>query len=453
VEAFQYHVYICDQKKPEGVPGCAAAGSGKVIEAMRREVGRQGLGDKVQITTCGSLGLCEWGPNMVVYPEGVWYCGVMPEDVPQIVREHFGEGTVVARLAKDDVNALRAEIDKNKARMMAAMKARDEAGVLPDDLLQMIRGFQESRIILTALELDLFSAIGKGATAVEAAGKIKADARAVEKLLDALVALELLTKIKERFFNSQNSARYFMEDSPDSCRLAQIHTANLWQRWSTLTECVRQGTSVTYTEMAERGDAWTAPFIAAMHKNSLARAPQVVRAVGAEKINRMLDIGGGSAGYSIAFAKANPHLTGVVFDLPAVVSIARANIEQAGLANRLSVQPGDMRTDDFGRGFDLVLLSAICHMNGPQQNIELLEKSGKALIPGGRIVIQDFILNEDKTSPRTAALFAINMLVGTLNGSTYAESEYGDWLRQAGFTSIERLRLPGPTGLLVAFKP
>lgn len=453
MEPYQYHVFICDQKKPEGAPGCAASGSGKVIEVMRREVGRQGMGDKVQVTTCGSLGLCEWGPNMVVYPEGTWYCGVTPDDVPQIVKEHFGEGKVVARLAKSDIGALKAEIEKNKARMMAAMKARDEAGVLPDDLMQMIRGFQESRVVLTAIELDVFSAIGDGATAPEVAKKAKADSRGAGKLLDALVALELLTKDKEKYYNTPISKRYLMTDSPDSSRMAIMHSANLWKRWSTLTDCVRQGKSITYSDMAERGDDWATSFIAAMHRNSLARAPQVVRLAGADKIRKMLDIGGGSGGYSIAFAKANKNLKSVVFDLPAVVTIAKNNIQQAGLADRISVQAGDMRTDDFGRGFDFILLSAICHMNGPRQNIDLLKKAWQAIDSGGRIVIQDFILNEGRTSPRTAALFAINMLVGTLNGSTYTENEYGDWLKQAGFTSIQRLRLPGPTGLMVASRP
>ena len=70
MEPFRYHVFICDQEKPEGVPCCAARGSGKTLEALRKEIAVRGLMDSVQITVCGSLGLCERGPNMVVYPEG-----------------------------------------------------------------------------------------------------------------------------------------------------------------------------------------------------------------------------------------------------------------------------------------------------------------------------------------------------------------------------------------------
>ena len=83
MEPFRYHVYLCEQQKPEGVPCCCARGSRAVVEALRKELAARGLFNEVQITTCGSLGLCERGPNMVVYPEGVWYSGLTPEDVPE----------------------------------------------------------------------------------------------------------------------------------------------------------------------------------------------------------------------------------------------------------------------------------------------------------------------------------------------------------------------------------
>jgi len=85
MEPFRYHVFMCNQCKAEGVPCCAVRGSGNVIEALRHEIAAQGLIDEVQITLCGSVGLCERGPNMVVYPEGVWYSAVQPKDVPEIV--------------------------------------------------------------------------------------------------------------------------------------------------------------------------------------------------------------------------------------------------------------------------------------------------------------------------------------------------------------------------------
>lgn len=453
MEAYEYHAYICNQQKPEGIPGCAAHGSEKIIDAMRREVARQGLGDKVQITTSGSIGLCEWGPNMIVYPEGTWYCGMKPEDVPEIVSQHFGKGRPVERLVRQDVKELKAEIEKNKGKMLAGMKAREEAGVMPDDLAGMIQGFRESRIILTAVELDLFSAIGEGASAKAVAGKLGTDERATGLLMNALVSLGLLIKTGETYKNSLNASKYLSEGAPHDSRASLGHTINLWQRWSTLTECVRQGTSVTHKDVTERPEGWADSFIAAMHKNTLARAPLVARAVGTEGVKKMLDVGGGSGGYSIAFAKASPQLESVVFDLPDVVKLTEKYVADAGLSDRVTTQTGDMRTDDFGNGYDMVLISAICHMFDREGNKQLFKKAFKALNPGGRVVVQDFILNPDKASPKTAAVFALNMLVGTRAGGTYAESEYASWLKDAGFKGIKRIPLPGPTGLIVAEKP
>lgn len=127
MQPFKYHLFICTQQKPEGVPGCAASGSEKVLDALRAEVGRAGLADEVQITTCGSIGLCERGPNLVIYPEGAWYSGVKVEDVPELVREHFVHGRPVARLLNADAAAVKAEILENRRKYLARLKAEAEA--------------------------------------------------------------------------------------------------------------------------------------------------------------------------------------------------------------------------------------------------------------------------------------------------------------------------------------
>ncbi len=449
MQPFRYHVFVCSQQKPEGIPCCAARGSSRVIEALRREVAARGLLDKVQITLCGSLGLCERGPVMVVYPEGVWYSGLTPKDIPELVQSHFQRGHVVERLANPDGNAVRLEIESNRERMQAAMRARDEAGVLPDELVQTIRGFQESRVMLTAIELDLFTAVGQSATARDVARKLGTDERATEMLLNALVAMDMLEKLDGVFRTTPATTRFFAGSSPDNAREAMMHTVHLWTRWSTLTECVRAGTSVASEEMADRGEAWTRAFIAAMHRNAADRAPLVIRAIGTEGIARVLDVGGGSGAYSIAFARANDSVRVELLDLPTVIPIAKSHIEEAGLSERISARAGDLRTDAFGEGYDLVFASAICHMLSEDENKDLLKRCWKALVPKGRLVIQDFILEPDKTAPRFAALFALNMLVGTQRGSSYSNQEYAAWLKDAGFSQACHIRLPGPTGLMV----
>jgi len=135
--------------------------------------------------------------------------------------------------------------------------------------------------------------------------------------------------------------------------------------------------------------------------------------------------------------------------LAKVIPIAQGHIESAGLAGRIRTRPGDLRTDKFGKGYDLVFVSAICHMLSDEENKGLVKRCFAALAPKGRLVIQDFILEPDRTAPKSAALFALNMLVGTEAGNTYTEAEYATWLREAGFQDVRHIRLPGPSGLIV----
>ncbi len=319
-----------------------------------------------------------------------------------------------------------------------------------DQLNERTRAFQESRVLLTAIELDLFTALGEGAPARELARRLGTDARATEMLLNALVALGALEKHNGVYRCAPATGRYWSDNSPQSERTAMMHTVHLWRRWSTLTKCVRAGTAVGYEEIGERGETWIKAFIAAMHRNASQRAPDVVKAVGVESVRRMLDVGGGSGAYSIAFAQANPALRAEILDLAEVLPIADGHIAAATLADRVATRVGDLRTDRLGEGFDLVFVSAICHMLGPEENADLLRRCFEALAPGGRAVIQDFILDEDKTSPAPAALFALNMLVGTKSGSSYNEQEYAHWFKLAGFDEIRRVNLAGPTALMLA---
>src|ERR1017187_2180952 len=124
---FRFHVFVCDQQKPEGVPCCAARGSGQVLEALRREVAARGLVDTVQVTACGSLGLCEHGPNLVGYPEGIWYSGGTAAVVPKLVHSHFQERTPVERLVCADPAAVRPKTLTNREKMLATHLAPESA--------------------------------------------------------------------------------------------------------------------------------------------------------------------------------------------------------------------------------------------------------------------------------------------------------------------------------------
>jgi predicted O-methyltransferase YrrM len=318
----------------------------------------------------------------------------------------------------------------------------------PDEFTQMTNAWREGRIVLTAIELDLFSAVGEGATAAEVAARLAADPRGVACLLHALAALGLLEKRGESFHDGPVAARFLRAGSPDDRRGALLHTAALWHRWSALTECVRDGRPAPRGPRDERD---TAAFIAAMHANSTQRAPALVAALDLSGVRRVLDVGGGSGGYAIALARALPQARIEVLDQADVVPLTQRYVHEAGLSDRVGTRVGDLNADDFAAGYDLVLISAICHMNGPAQNADLIRRAARALAPGGRVVVLDHILEPDRTAPLAGAIFAVNMLVNTEAGGNYTEAEYFGWMRDAGLAPA-RVRLSGPTGLIVGTK-
>jgi SAM-dependent methyltransferase len=307
-----------------------------------------------------------------------------------------------------------------------------ESRTLPD-LLQAMRGFQESRVLLTAMELDILPACGAGANADAVAAVIGCDPRATGMLLNTLASMGVLVKEGERFRCTEAAAALGRE------RAGMLHMANLWDTWSSLTGCVRTGTTARTGPPGGKVEH----FIAAMHARARTVAGDALRVVGHRGVRRLLDVGGGPATFAIAFAQAEPGLRAEVLDLGPVLPIAREHIREAGLADRVHVSTGDLRTDSFGEGYDLVLVSAICHMLGEDQNRDLLARCARALAPGGRVAIREFILDPDRAGPPTAAMFALNMLVGTPGGNTYTEAKYRSWLAQAGCSRISR---PEPAG-------
>ena len=326
----------------------------------------------------------------------------------------------------------------------------DPPAAPPDDFTRMVNAWRESRIVLTAVELDLFSAIGDGGTAADVARRLAADPRGTGCLLHALAALGLLEKRAESFHNGPVAARFLCAGAPDDHRGALMHSAALWHRWSALTECVRTGRPA---DRGPRDEMDTAAFIAAMHANSTQRAPALIAALELSGVRRVLDVGGGSGGYAIALARAAPQARIEVLDLAEVVPLTARYVATAGLSDRVRTRVGDLNADDFGAGYDLVLISAICHMNGPAGNADLIRRAARALAPGGRVVVLDHILEPDRTTPVAGAIFAVNMLVNTPAGGNYTEAEYSGWMRDAGLSDVALIPMPGPAGLIVGTRP
>ena len=323
----------------------------------------------------------------------------------------------------------------------------------PGAIRELAMGFQASRILLTAVELRLFSLIGHGGlTSAEVARRAASHPRATDRLLNALCAMQLLVKRDGRFWNTADGRKYLDDGSPDYAA-GLGHTASMWHGWSGLTDAVREGRPALRAAINERGDAWLTPFIAAMHYRAAQQAPAVAALVGLDGVKRVLDVGGGSGAFAMAFAAKEPGLVAVVFDLPNVVPLTRRYIAEAGLTGRVTAAVGDYLVDPLPNGFDLVFLSAVVHSNSADQNAALIASCASALNPGGRVAVVDWVMDDDRVMPPSGAFFALNMLGATDRGDTFTEGEIRGWMENAGLAPGPRIDTGNGTSIVIGNAP
>jgi precorrin-6B methylase 2 len=325
----------------------------------------------------------------------------------------------------------------------------------PEQLLGLARQFSDSRVLLTAAELDLFTLLSQESlTALEVSNKLEATLRGTTILLDALAAMGLLVKNEaEQYHCPPEIAALLSSNCPRSILPMIMHSAGLWKRWSALTDIVVHGKApqapVSFSNAADQE-----AFIGAMHVIGSKMAHAIVAAVQPGGAKKLLDVGGGPGTYTQAFLEAAPAMRATLFDLPAVIDMARRRLAPTGLLGRVTLVAGDFYRDELPSGHDLALLSAIIHQNSLEQNVALCRKIQNALEPGGRLVIRDHVMTQDHTQPLGGALFAVNMLVSTPGGGTYSFDEIRTLLASAGYTGIRLIQADERmSGLVEAFKP
>jgi ubiquinone/menaquinone biosynthesis C-methylase UbiE len=159
----------------------------------------------------------------------------------------------------------------------------------------------------------------------------------------------------------------------------------------------------------------------------------LVQKLGPPKFRRLLDVGGASGTWTLAFLRAVSDATATIFDLPDAIEQARHRLAGTEFAARVTLVAGDFYADDLPEGADFAWVSAICHQHSRRHNRELFAKVFRALSPGGRIALRDVAMEPNRTSPREGALFAVNMLVNTDSGGTFTFNEYAEDLQSAGF--------------------
>ena len=317
--------------------------------------------------------------------------------------------------------------------------------------------------VQAAVSLGIFTAVDrlKDKAAVDTlAAEIKADRRAAEKLVTAAAALELLERRGDKLSLTPFSKEYLSEDSPKYFGHVLVHMNQINPNWAHLSRCVRHGANarslpaLSSEELKEMEAARHRHFILAMYNVATLQGDAVAKALDLKGAKRLLDLGGGPGAYAAYFCLHNPGLEAVVFDQPASEEVALDIVDRLGVRGRVAFQGGDFLKSPLPGGFDAVWMSQVLHGEGPEGAALLVKRGAEAAKPGGRVIIQEFVLDDDRAGPPGPALFTLNMLVQTPSGAAYSYSEIESMLKGAGITRIEELSGPFPPGnrIIVGFK-
>ncbi len=293
-------------------------------------------------------------------------------------------------------------------------------------------GFMASRVLLTANNLGVFDSLRRPLTPAQLAQEKGITRRGAEILLDVLVAMGFLRKEGNTYRNTTLADRYLTQGSKYYQGDLLHHYETLWWRWSDLDRVLETG-------IPSDREFDLASFIRAMDNIARFKVEDVLRSIDLNGVKRVLDLGGGPGTYSVALARKG--LEVVLFDRPEVIPLAQEKIRAEGLDGKIQLRGGDFLTDDLGRDYDMVLLSQVLHSYSEEDCLRIIGRTRDALSTGGSLVIHEFYLSADRTSPLQGALFSVNMLVNTPGGRSYSLKEMREFLKKSGFKKTITKRL------------
>ena len=318
----------------------------------------------------------------------------------------------------------------------------------PALVFETLLAHQRSAALRSAIELNVFGALGDGPADAAALGvRCSASVRGIRILCDFLTIIGLLSKQDGIYSHTPTSALFLDPRSPCSLHSAArfLGVAELRAAYDDLTEIVRTGHSVLPGQGSVSPD--NPIWVDFAHGMAPMMAP-LAAPLGDIVLNgrtgpmRVLDIAAGHGLFGIEIAKQNPQARITGLDWAPVLRVALDNARKAGVHERYNMLPGSAFEVDFGGPYDAVLLTNFLHHFDQPACVGLLQKVHGALRPGGRAATLEFVPNEDRVSPPMPAAFSMTMLTSTAAGDAYTLSELTAMYQQAGFGGVTAHPIP-----------
>jgi predicted O-methyltransferase YrrM len=304
--------------------------------------------------------------------------------------------------------------------------------------------------IISAGQLHLFEALANGPLPVDRLSRATgASELGIRHLADFLVAVGYLTEGPEGFSNTRRASRWFTGGGDVDYTAGLLWTAESWGLMANLTSAVRRGApEKTLWESMQERPHWGPIFSSYMQAFARHLGPDILQRVALPAgATRLLDLGGSHGLHSVGFCRRYPSLEAVIVDFPSALTQTEAMLAREGLADRISVKPGDLLHGDWGTGYDVVFYFSVAHNQTPADNQRVLRHIGAVLRPGGLLVIHEYLTG----APLDVydAAFRLTLLVETAT-RTYSFEEFSTWLGAAGFEPPTRADLePREKGSLV----
>ena len=317
------------------------------------------------------------------------------------------------------------------------------------EIVDLASAFYGSAVLFAALDMGVFKEIEEAGGSAELwplSQEMGVSARGLGLLLDACVAVGVLGKSEGTYYNTPAGRAALVPGGPADLSKAIRYNEDVYPLWGRLAQLARTGRPVEPPKLHLGDDPErTRRFALSMRGRALAIGRGVVPMLDLSGCSRLLDLAGGPGTYAELIAKANPGLSVVTVDVPAVSAVAAECVAEAGLADRIECRAGDYHSDEYEpEAYDAVTIFGALHQESPDQIRDILARANRALRPGGRIFILDMMTDRTHTEPAFSALFAVNMALTTENGWVFSDEELKSWLCETGFDPADAHPVPPP---------